>query len=155
MSNLVKSKSMSNIKKELWNNKMNCYIFSVINIPMGRSQRLRYLKEIFDFMMSDLWWIIDDNEELIKKIKEKLFDFRKNRAISQYYREYFRNVEEKFGFAIYCCSNTGYYRCETTIIKGEKNKFCKLHSKILDIKSERIAEILGSRDVSMLIAEYM
>jgi hypothetical protein len=132
MSNTVKSTNMSNIRLELWYKTMKYYLI-ILNQPhIVGSDKLPYMKEMFDYMMGDLWWIYDpDNEQLVKDIKEKLILFNKIRAVSQYYKEYFRNVEEAFGFATYCCSNTGDYRCENTIIKGEKNNYCEMHKKYL------------------------
>jgi hypothetical protein len=155
MSTQVKSKNMSNIRRQLWYKKMRYYIISVMNIPKG-SQRFTYSKEMFEFMMGDLWWINDNNnKELIKAIKEKLIELNEDITMTQSIKEYLRNVEEAFGFVAYCCSNTGKYRCENTIIKGEKNNYCKLHKKILEIKSDRISQVIGSSDVSMLIAQYI
>jgi hypothetical protein len=155
MSNLVKSKNMSKIKKQLWHKKMKYYIRLVMESHMVGSDLLPYFKEMFEYLLGDLWWLnYRKHKKVIKRIKEKLEEL-KDITVSPCYREYFRNVEENFGFSRYCCSNTGKYRCENTIIKGEKNNYCKLHKKILDIKSERISEVIGSSDMSMLIAQYI
>jgi hypothetical protein len=155
MSNLVKSKNMSDIKKRLWYKKMKYYV-RILNQPhIVGSDKLPYMKEMFEYMLGDLWWLnYRRHKKFIKRIKKKLKEL-KDITISQYYKEYFRNVEEAFGFATYCCSNTGDYRCENTIIKGEKNNYCEMHKKILEIKSDRISTIIGSSDVSMLIAQYI
>jgi hypothetical protein len=155
MSNLVKSKNMSNIRLELWNKKIMFYIQLAIKSTKD-SQRFIHLKEMFEYLLGDLWWWLNEHtEKFIMSIKKKLFEFEKNIEMPESYKEYFRNVEEAFGFATYCCSNTGDYRCKNTIIKGEKNNYCEMHKKILELKSIQICEIIGSSDVSMLIAQYV
>jgi hypothetical protein len=158
MSNTVKSKNISKDRLNLWIEKYMCYVKLVEASPKG-SERLPYIKEMFDFMTADLWWIdLPGNsiQRFIKIIKRKLLEFKEDTVTDQYYNEYFRNVEEKLGFMKYCGSTTGKgYRCATSIIKGKKNNYCKMHEKVLERKSLRISEFIGSSDVSMLIAQYV
>jgi hypothetical protein len=135
----------------MWKRKVASLMRCCIDIHSG-SKRLPYMKELFDYMMSDLWWM-KDMVSFVKLTKAKIIEYKKSTTISEYYKEYFRNVEETFGFATYCCSNTGNYRCENSI-KGKQN-YCEMHKKLLKIKSDRISPIIGSSDVSMLIAQYM
>jgi hypothetical protein len=134
-----------------------CYMKVLDSSPTG-SQRLVYIKKMFDFMTGDLFWINllgTSTERFMEVIKRKLLEFKEDIATDQYYKEYFRNVEETLGFTKYCGSTTRKgYRCATSI-NGEKNNYCEVHNKVLHKKSLKISEFIGSSDVSMLIAQYV
>jgi hypothetical protein len=153
MSKTVESKNMSDTSFCIWKSSMKCYI-KLINNIYGRNNKLLHSKEMFDFMVSDLSWM-DNNRKFKEMTKKKLTEFNEDIEISEYYKEYFRSVEETLGFVKYCGSITGKgYRCATSI-NGKNNNYCKMHEKVLKRKSLRISEIIGSSDVSMLIAQYV
>jgi hypothetical protein len=150
--NTMKKNMLSNIRLGLWEKRMESIMNLTETIPVG-SKRLPYVKEMFDYLMCDLWWMKDIGmEDLVNQIKRKLIVIKKQKAVSQYYKEYFMSVEETFGFVKYCCSDSGSNRCENTI-KDEKN-YCEMHKKLIKKKSEEISEFIGSSDVSMLISLY-
>jgi hypothetical protein len=147
---------MENIRKELFENKSIHYIRLAMEQP-DVNKTLFFVKELFDFMTSNLWWMKHPSmKNVLKWNRIKLKEFKEDKKCNKYYKEYFRNTQETLGFETYCCYNTSKnYRCANNIKREKNNKYCKLHKKLLKKKSERISEFIGSSDVSMLITQYL
>jgi hypothetical protein len=149
---------MSSTKVEFCQRKLRLLFISAriqhSEVRFPSEVRFLAIKELLDYMMSYLS-CMETDIFLVTTMKEHMTSYIKTRGVSEHNKEYVRNAQETLGFETYCCSHVGNYRCSQTIIDGEKNKYCELHKKILEIKSDRISSIIGSSDVSMLIAQYM
>jgi hypothetical protein len=124
----------------------------------GYVYRLKAVRHIFDYLVSDLSWKIFNNmNNFLNIIADKLYDFKNHPMVTLDDKQYFRHIEEQFGFFSYCHGITlKGFSCGNQVNYDRKQSYCCIHKKkIRKIFIKINKTLLICSDVSMLIAQYV
>ena len=143
---------MTEFNKSQWistmRQKMDIHLKIQTSNQQNRLARFMSMKDLLDFLTSDLRWIDPIGPKFLNTVKYKLKEFKKSMdaltvtdsdiGFTHEYYDYLMGVEEKLGFARYCTSTTDNCdRCRNRVVKRSTEIYCFIHKqKIQKITSD-------------------